>query len=431
MDEINFNLFKEGTEGNDDLRGGMGNDTLSGGLGNDSLAGLEGDDLLFGGIATRNDEIIGTDSAIAGIEVTSVEGGNDTLNGGIGNDTLFGEEGNDLLLGGSGDDALIGGASREFEFTIGASSSIFIGGRDTLEGGEGDDIYSFFRRVSDGREISGGSKVSDVSGEFDHIFIEDSSSDSDAIRNSLSTREVFEDPATYGDSAIALSLPQEGTLGLFKSETDLIIDLNRDGVAEPIDDLTVSNFFDEEGNSGTGFIEFINNVNSLDIIDFFAEQTISDVAGDNAEISVYRFLNNNSGVHFYTADENEQDAVQNLDNFSFEGESYNVLDPLSGAEGAVPVYRFLNQDTGVHLYTTSEAEREVVEESNNFSFEGEVFSAFDTQVEGTIPIYRFFNADTGAHLYTPSALERNNVEDNLAEFESEGIAYYAFPTEEF
>ena len=100
--------------------------------------------------------------------------------------------------------------------------------------------------------------------------------------------------------------------------------------------------------------------------------------------------------------------------------------PLSGAEGVVPVYRFLNQNTGVHLYTISETERGAVEEQDNFSFEGEVFSAFETQVEGTILIYRFFNADTGAHFYTSSSAEREN---NLAEFESEGIAYFAFPTE--
>ena len=261
------------------------------------------------------------------------------------------------------------------------------------------------------------------------MYIEDSTSDFDAIRVEFPTTEVFNDPATYGDSAIELSLPEEGIVGLFKSETDLIIDLNRDGVAEPADDLTVSDFFDAEGNPGSGFIEFINNVDSPDIIDFFAEQPISGVEGDDGETTVYRFLNNNSGVHFYTGDENERDAVQNLDNFSFEGESYNALDPLSGAEGAVPVYRFLNQDTGVHLYTTSETEREAIEGQDSFSFEGEVFSAFGTQVEGTIPIYRFFNADTGAHFYTPSAAERDNLEDNLAEFESEGIAYFAFPTE--
>ena len=95
-----------------------------------------------------------------------------------------------------------------------------------------------------------------------------------------------------------------------------------------------------------------------------------------------------------------------------------------------PVYRFLNQDTGVHLYTISETERDATQELSNFSFEGEAFSAYETEVEESIPIYRFFNANTGAHFYTPNEAERDNVETNLTEFESEGIAYYALPFSE-
>ena len=152
----------------------------------------------------------------------------------------------------------------------------------------------------------------------------------------------------------------------------------------------------------------------------------SDITGR----TVYRFFNNNAGVHFYTANEAERDAVQELDNFSFEGASYLGVDPLTGSPEPVPVYRFLNQNTGVHLYTTSETEREAVQELDNFSFEGEAFFAYESEVEGSIPIYRFFNTTSGAHFYTPSAAERDNVEDNLPDFASEGIAYYALPLEE-
>lgn len=91
-----------------------------------------------------------------------------------------------------------------------------------------------------------------------------------------------------------------------------------------------------------------------------------------------------------------------------------------------PLYRFLNRDTGVHLYTISETVRESVAELDNFIFEEEAFSAYAMKEEGTIPIFRFFNSMTEAHFYTPSAIERDAVED-LADFQSEGIAYYALP----
>ena len=157
-----------------------------------------------------------------------------------------------------------------------------------------------------------------------------------------------------------------------------------------------------------------------------------DLIEDDSELAIYRFFRADAGVHFYTADLSERDFIlENLANFTFEGASYQSVNPTSSSSGSTPVYRFLNQNTGVHLYTTSETERNVVQELDNFSFEGEVFSAYTPEVgldvEGTIPIYRFFNTNTGAHFYTPSVAERDNVEDNLSDFQSEGIAYYAFP----
>ena len=152
----------------------------------------------------------------------------------------------------------------------------------------------------------------------------------------------------------------------------------------------------------------------------------------NSSETIYRFFNSTTGVHFYTANEIERDVViDNLPEFNFEGASYLGVDPLTGQIEPSPVYRFFNRDTGVHLYTISEVERDVVTELDNFSFDGEVFFAYGVEIEGTIPIYRFFNSTTGAHFYTPSVIERDAVIDNLPDFQSEGIAYYAFRLEDF
>lgn len=99
---------REGTSGDDYIRGGAAGDTLSGLGGDDLLLGMGGDDLLSGG---------------AGDDILLGGSGNDTLDGGLGDDLLVGGAGNDLLRGGDGDDELIGSA-----------------GKDTLLGGAGDDI---------------------------------------------------------------------------------------------------------------------------------------------------------------------------------------------------------------------------------------------------------------------------------------------------
>ena len=154
----------------------------------------------------------------------------------------------------------------------------------------------------------------------------------------------------------------------------------------------------------------------------------ADSANDNdSSNTIYRFFNQDTGVHFYTADETEKDVVLELDNFSFEGGSYRGVDPLTGTPEPQPVYRFFNQDTGVHLYTISETETDATQELDNFSFEGEAFYAYKTEIENSIPIYRFYNSSMGAHFYTPSEEEKDSIINNLPEFQSEGIAYYAEP----
>ncbi len=167
-----------------------------------------------------------------------------------------------------------------------------------------------------------------------------------------------------------------------------------------------------------------------DIGDTRIDASTGNINEDIDSDAVYRFFNNNTGVHFYTGNETERDAVLDLPNYTFEGASYESIDPLTGDPEPLPVYRFLNQDTGAHLYTISEAERAATQELDDFSFEGEAFFAYPTEEEGTIPIYRFFNTVTGAHFYTPSTAERDNVEANLPDFISEDIAYYTLPVDE-
>jgi hypothetical protein len=129
-------------------------------------------------------------------------------------------------------------------------------------------------------ENSGGSVIKADSADGD-VLIFAENTDIDALflpsldtADASTLAEVVEnryDPDTWGDAAIELSRPEEGIVGLEKSGTSLIIDINRDGVAEASDDLTITNYFDDQGNLGTGAPLFVNNIiDQQEVVDFFA-----------------------------------------------------------------------------------------------------------------------------------------------------------------
>ena len=146
--------------------------------------------------------------------------------------------------------------------------------------------------------------------------------------------------------------------------------------------------------------------------------------------TVYRFFLPSLGGHFYTSDETEKNyVIDNLNNYQYEGESYQAVNPE--ADEAEEVYRFFNPQTGFHLYTTDEVESEYISDNlDHFTPEGTVFHAFETQRSGSIPIYRFYEPNLGTHFYTEDEAEMISVRDNLTNYNYEGIAYYALPVED-
>ena len=149
---------------------------------------------------------------------------------------------------------------------------------------------------------------------------------------------------------------------------------------------------------------------------------------------VYRFLETEDRTQFYTTSETERDSViANLSNYEYEGESF-VSAPNPEAEnditGVIPIYRLFNTDTGVHLYTNSEVERDVVADLPNYDLEGISYYGYESQVEGSTPLYRLYNESLDAHFYTPSLEERNEFlasEEYRLEGGEDGITYYVQP----
>ena len=262
-------------------------------------------------VTVKNMNLIGTDND------DFLQGGedNNTIDGGLGNDFLFGFGGNDSLTGGAGNDSLYGGGRGQ--------TFISVGGSDTLEGGEGDDAYGI------SLETRGGSVVRDEQSNNNVVLIFAGNTDVVSLASLIDVStideinegiDLIDDPNTWGDSAIEVSLPQQGIVGLEKSGTNLIVDLDRNGIAEAENDLTIVNYFDEEGNLGLGAPLILNNIidpEHQDVVDLFA---------NNLGTTVYRFFNSTTGAHFYTPLVAERDNVEdNLPDFQSEGIAYYAL----------------------------------------------------------------------------------------------------------
>ena len=163
--------------------------------------------------------------------------------------------------------------------------------------------------------------------------------------------------------------------------------------------------------------------------------SIPDEEEDTAGVDVYRFLRTDTQTQFYTTTDVERETVlETLPQYELEGISFvgvpapTDTDPLTGTS---PVYRYFNTSTGIHLYTADENERAFVEENlDNYVAEGTPYYGYDTQVEGTVPLYRFYNADLDAHFYTPFSEERDfyiESPDYEPEGGGDGIAFYVEP----
>ena len=283
----------------------------------------------------------------------------------------------DTILGGAGDDTIVGGT-----------------GDDNITGGAGDDLV----KIGFGDTVSLGAGT-------DRILI-DISQESDSDQPS-----IISDFQSGEDSISIFGVENSVEFAIYDIETGVLF----------LDDLEVVQL-DE------GLILEEGDV-TLDGQNLpFRNSDSSDENFNSSGITVYRFFDPTSGGHFYTVDEIEKNFVlENLDNYTFEGATYKTYDPTT-VDGAEEVYRFFNPSTGVHLYTTSEVERDdVIERLDNFTYEGAKFYAFENPVEGSIPVYRFYEPTLGVHFYTPSEFEKDSVMENLDNYNFEGIAYYALP----
>jgi Ca2+-binding RTX toxin-like protein len=304
--------------GNDQIFGQLGNDLLGGGEGDDLINAGDGDDNLFGGT--------GSDSLDGGLGNNFIDGEDDfdyisyanevnvfvdltsntgfatgradvfqNIEGVIGstnsNNSLFGDSEDNVLIGGNLDDNLNGGEGADtLEGKAGNDQLTGGGGKDVLQGGEGNDTYTI-----NSVAFAGGSQIEDAGGNADSLNID------------LPLSPVAAPPS-----------PTQ--IGLARNGKNLIVDISRDGLADPANDLTINNFFaDETSNTaGTGFIENLSGLPGNTVLSSGIGQVVTvsinsptannTVPGNPVNVEEFSEIDVSDEVKLYTLS-NEPDTI--------------------------------------------------------------------------------------------------------------------------
>jgi len=158
---------------------------------------------------------------------------------------------------------------------------------------------------------------------------------------------------------------------------------------------------------------------------------------------VYRFFDNSTGTHFFTADVTEKNALMNPALSTFrpdlreEVNNFGALNPTVTDANAISVYRFFDTRYGTHFFTASQTEAADLRNTSSSSYRpdlvyeaGSSFQEHSTQQTGDVAVYRLFDKNYGTHFYTGSqseyaAITTAGTTTYRADLVSEGIGFYA------
>lgn len=143
--------------------------------------------------------------------------------------------------------------------------------------------------------------------------------------------------------------------------------------------------------------------------------------------SVFRFFNQGTGTHFYTSNTSEMLSVHSQMGaiFGYEGIAYAV-NPANPAN-SVPLYRFYRASTGTHLYTADAAEMARIRDTMGSIYHLDGVAYRVSMTTGT-PVCRFFSPSKGVHFYSADPKEIASVRASPnGIWNYEGPAYYIAP----
>lgn len=158
---------------------------------------------------------------------------------------------------------------------------------------------------------------------------------------------------------------------------------------------------------------------ALELARTFTPTTEDTITGIRSNVDICRLYNQGTGAYLFSSNSNEIDLITNA-GWINEGIAYESVQ--SGGED---VHRFFVKDTSRHLYTASTLERQILLQSSDYVHEGVAFQVYTEKPQGgsTVPVIRYLNTSSGVHLYSTSAQEQSILNESQ-DWSSEGIAWF-------
>lgn len=196
--------------------------------------------------------------------------------------------------------------------------------------------------------------------------------------------------------------------------------------------------WDGDGTNDAGYIAHFN-------FDFPDEQSLRNrEVEDNSVVAelgkaveigpvspVYRFYSygapESTYTHLWTISEAEKDVVSTYPSWQYEGVAW--LAHITSESGSTPLYRLYEPNIKRHVYTINATEY-VALENTSWNGEGVQYFVYPTNlVAGVIPAYRFYHAENQNHHFTIDENEKDTIIERTDwGYTYEGIAFYVFPT---
>lgn len=172
------------------------------------------------------------------------------------------------------------------------------------------------------------------------------------------------------------------------------------------------------------FIDVVGNPNQvLPANAFKIYDRDSTTSVQTTDISVFRLFNPTTGKHLFSSATSEIDILTGAQGWLNEGRVYT-----SPASGDTWLYRFYVANEGRHFYTANTSERDQILSDprlSSFQYEGVVHQVASTNTSNStlLPVIRYLNVQTGSHLFSTSPLEQSEL-SRSAFWTNEGIAWF-------